>query len=427
MLEDNFKFLNNDTSYYEIIENDFWYKLKRLIKEKVKTTTKDGNIGCTKQGHIGNCWILSAINALSYCKNGQEVIKNALEYKKGYTIVHTICGDYVVKNSEIDLKNFNNKYSKGDDDMSIFELALEKIIDDYANKRIRIVGNISQIIKKTLKNTPSTERNSSTHLGHPGACFYFLTGIEPQVFTTKTTIKEQLKIFKTDSNKNIALCATSKDKFKDKIKDISQKNIELFSCHAYSIKKFDGENIIIINPHNSNKEIILSQKAFLDMFSNIQKCDLSLINKKIEYFSPKMTYNKFGKIEKTIEIDSNGYDIEYNYIYNKQNKLVQAKCKAQNQNGLYINCLYNFSKKENYIENTNKNTQIALKRYFKNNKLIKTFFGKIDALVEIPIEIGKIIHEYVLYQYNNLDIETILKIAQEISQNDFTSAFKYCK
>ena len=41
--------------------------------------------------------------------------------------------------------------------------------------------------------------------------------------------------------------------------------------------------------------------------------------------------------------------------------------------------------------------------------------------------IGKQIKEYALYQYENIDIEKILLIANDISNGDFTSAFKYCK
>lgn len=430
MLKDNFSFLDNSSSCSFLIENDFWSRLESFFFPKQEKGTKDGNITYTTQGKTGNCWILSAINALAYCKSGREIISKSLEYKNGYTVIQTICGDYVVLDSEIRQAKANNLYSKGDDDMIIFELALEKIINDYAKNRIKILKNANYLVKRTLKKTPTKNNKSSTILGYPGACFYFLTGIEPKATTSQPKMMLFLRKFKNDNNKNIVLCCSSFSKITGKIKDINNKNVPFYPCHGYSIKNFDGENVTIVNPHDSSKEIVLSRSMFFKMFSNIQMCDLSSCDKK-ELFKPKMFYNKFGKLEKTIEIDENGYNIQYDYTYNKKGIPTNAKCCAQHTNGIYVICIRDFLKKQNYIENGNVFSGLALIRFYQNEKLIKMFFGKNrdtnDNLEEISIDIGKQIQEYALYQYSNLDRSRILTIANDLKNGNFESAFEYCR
>ena len=134
MLKDNFAFIDNSAAHKCAVENKFSNKLLAFLWQNFEPKTKDYTIGNTKQSDTGNCWILSGITALSYSEEGRKIIKNSLEYKKGYTIVHTICGDYVVLDSEVLLTKADSQYSNGDDDMIIFELAFEKIIDDYVKK-----------------------------------------------------------------------------------------------------------------------------------------------------------------------------------------------------------------------------------------------------------------------------------------------------
>ena len=432
MLKDNFNFLDNKLVHCCAIEDNFKNRIDGYFAQIFKENTKDGNIMPTKQGKTGNCWVLSAINALSYCQKGREIISRALEYKKGYTIVHTFCGDYVVLNYETELTKTKDIYSYGDDDMIIFELALEKIIDDYANKRIRISKNASYLIRKTLKKYPTVTNKSSTNLGHPGACFYFLTGIEPRVTINHSKINEYLNKLKDNNAQDFAMCATSHATFKEKIRDIKHRNVCLHSNHAYSIKSFDGENVTVVNPHDSSLEIILTKAMFFKMFANVQVCDLTLC-KKSEYFKPKMFYNQFGKPYKTIEVDDNNFTIQYDYIYNKNGKLALGKCQAVNPDGIYVVCVNDISKKQKYIINGNKISQLALARIYKEDRLVEMRFGSkvdidssIDELKIIPIEIGNQIKEYDLYQYNDIDCSCIMQIAQDIANGNFDSAFEYC-
>ena len=435
MLKDNFAFIDNSSAHKCAVENNFSNKLLGFLLQNFEPKTKDYTIGNTKQSDTGNCWILSGITALSYSEEGRNIIKNSLEYKKGYTIVHTICGDYVVLDSEVLLTKADSQYSDGDDDMIIFELAFEKIIDDYVKKRIKISKITNYLVKKTLKNSLTKEGKSSTELGFQGACFYFLTGIEPVCLMTQVKMSEYLEKLKENKGKSLALCASSHVKFKKIVKDIYNDTVPLYSSHCYAIKSFDGKKVTVLNPHDTSKNIILTKQMFFNMFANIQARDLSLKDCVREYFSTKIYYNKLGRIEKTIETDDNGYHIEYNYFYNRSGKPIKAECNATHESGLYTYCSLDFSTDEKYIENGNRNSQIALLRYFINDKLVETKFGKfnkakifskIPKSLKIPNKIGKQIKEYALYQYENLDEEKILMIAKDISNNDFSSAFKYC-
>ncbi len=129
------------------------------------TNTKDGKIGNTKQGNFGDCYLLSGINSLSYTEKGQEIIKNALDYQDdGSTIVHLATGDVVVTQDEINYAKNSEDYSSGDDDMIIFELAINKTLKDIE------AGNID------IPDKYDEDTDSNINEGRAFAIFYIITG-----------------------------------------------------------------------------------------------------------------------------------------------------------------------------------------------------------------------------------------------------------
>ena len=117
----------------ETADDTLWTRIKGFWKDMFDGKSKDQTIKETQQHETGDCWLLSAVNALSYTEKGREAIKNALDYKEGYTLVNLKgYGIVRVDDKEVQTTKGCNQYSSGDDDMIILELAVEKVRDEIA-------------------------------------------------------------------------------------------------------------------------------------------------------------------------------------------------------------------------------------------------------------------------------------------------------
>ena len=95
-----------------------------LVDKLDGESTKDFTIDYTEQGKTADCWLLSVINSINETEKGKEFFKNMFEYKDDETIVHLHVGDYTITNDELKIGKVRN--SKGDDDVLLIELAVEK-------------------------------------------------------------------------------------------------------------------------------------------------------------------------------------------------------------------------------------------------------------------------------------------------------------
>lgn len=271
--------------------------------DKQDGETKDGKIGNIEQFATGNCWLLSGVNALSYTEEGKKIIKNALEYHDGYTIVHLAIGDYVVRDNEVIETKGDLQYSRGDDDMIILELAVEKAIDEISEGKIILNEDAPPYLTEddTIeKRIVTTIGNSSTEGGWPNELWYFLTGKASEYYDNDSEdTRKALDEFQNCNKKDIALACSLLD-FKDKegieglkidsndncyIIDQNGETHELDAPHAYAIKSVDANTVTVIDPWDSSKEIVLSREQYLKLFDITRKIDLSENNEKKDFVS----------------------------------------------------------------------------------------------------------------------------------------------
>ena len=251
----------------------------------------DGEIKDFKQGFAGDCWFLSGIKALSATSSGKKYIKDSIVKNSDGSFTVNFKGvgkSYVISPKEFqDARNmvegdkgldgtsgiFIHKYSTGDPDALLLELAMKKYRTDLVNNKIDLSSMPNYAGAFVCKNNPED--------GGPAAqVFYMLTG--KQSGTISTT---GLQI----PDKNETLCPANGEKlseFLDKyisnnddyavgfnvksdvtVKDISGKDVFLSAKHMFAFEKADANTITITNPKDTSNKITLS----LDTFKNVVK------------------------------------------------------------------------------------------------------------------------------------------------------------
>lgn len=294
--------------------------------------TKDGEIGETKQGATGDCWLLAGINALSYTEEGREIIKNALDYRDNGTIVELKgFGSVFVSNEELNQTKASLQYSSGDDDMIIFELAIEKVLDQIANGEVALDPDSPLYIENIgdLKSTGFF--NSSTEGGNIEQLIYLITGKCGRSYNTFVREDEVKEAFEKFQHGNGDLVIGTGLMYDEVVTDIDGNEVNLPGSHAYSIKDYNDGVVTVVNPHDSSKEIKLDLQTFLDTFDSISVTDLSENNPERNLISHTCILNDDGSrtfvfedSKKTVRIvnDEKTGKVRLREVYDENGKIL---------------------------------------------------------------------------------------------------------
>ena len=231
----------------------------------------DGTVGATKQSEqTGDCYLLSSLNALSETSWGKEAINNAIESdgQGGYNVTfYNAEGEQEQINVTSDeLAATPEKYSSGDVDMKIIEVAAEKFYAAHADEDAYSFKN---------KDNPLTDglMEGKTSLA------YMLTGSEGHVLQssklderipdsalasdraklTEASLTKALLDIASSSDQYASMCSFKKQGFFGQLFG----NSDVVADHGYSISSVlqnsSGgiEAVILKNPWDSSKEIIM--------------------------------------------------------------------------------------------------------------------------------------------------------------------------
>ena len=120
--------------------NDFMSNILKSYRSNIETSS-NGNIESFEQGESSDCWLLSEINSINKTTWGNEAIKNSItadSESQTYTIeLKGVNYTTTLTQEDIQQARQNPKYSSGDLDVLLIELATERYFTQEAEN-----GNI---------------------------------------------------------------------------------------------------------------------------------------------------------------------------------------------------------------------------------------------------------------------------------------------
>ncbi len=282
----NGKLIKEYQTYFnekEEIIYDFQYETDEDNNRKeVYIPDFNNEINYTMQGQIGDCWLLAGINSLSYSEAGRKILNNAVTRNDdGSFSVYFKGIDTTIKLEEEEIKEAreSGKYSKGDNDMLVWELAFESAFNKIQNKETDIKGFHLHLMAENKR----PEGVKSIDGGNFEDVIYMLTGKDvSHALNIGFGILISNFLRNAAQNENIAIqFGFDPLNFQNGaiVKDIYGNDIYMINdSHSFSIKSINGENVVIVNPWDSSKEFVISIKKLIKYGGDFEYIDLNQFN-----------------------------------------------------------------------------------------------------------------------------------------------------
>ncbi len=220
----------------------------------------NGEIDDSRQGQQGDCWLLSGLNSLSYSEKGREIIKNAIKNNEDGTYTVDFKGidtEVTITKEDIAAARRSGKYSSGDDDVLLMELATERVMDKIRDGEM---DDVPEFLEEA-----AGDGDSSIWAGSLRDIIFLLTGDNTKYAVDEDKMSEMLD--ELENNPENYAMTTSFDGTENggsyTVQDVNGKPVELVTNHAWSVKSVSGDTVTIVNPWDSSIEYTIPKSEFL--------------------------------------------------------------------------------------------------------------------------------------------------------------------
>ncbi len=233
-----------------------------IPKNQIQPFYGDLNNLSLNQGNIGDCYLLSAIYALSRNPRGQQILRNMVSVADdgSYIVRFYNKAPIAVKANELDGQIKSNGKQKrsvsGDLGIKAIERAYAKMLKNEREKKLLPDFNPEMTMFYKIDKG-----------GYVDVAVKKLSGINMNAYSTrKSSVNNILNyISSTGVNNHITACTTPNKANYDGYVDPQQRFI---SGHAYAIKDVDAlrRTISIVNPHNTKNTYMINWDEFSRYF-----------------------------------------------------------------------------------------------------------------------------------------------------------------
>lgn len=230
----------------------------------------DGNIDPTKQRSVGECWLLSGVNALASTEKGRQIISNAIKHNEDGSVTVTLKGvgrSYTYSAEEIVTYQYTNpsqKLASGDFDMKLLEMA----VADY---KLEILPEEKTLWQKfpLLRNSEATP-DDPLNGGNVDEMMEYLTGENAGM---AISVFSGFQVHKKEKDpERYAMTAAflySDTKFGN--------GKEIIPNHVYSVSRVTKDTVYLVNPWDSSQEIAYPKTRFYAHVAVTSELDLKKV------------------------------------------------------------------------------------------------------------------------------------------------------
>lgn len=228
------------------------------------------------QGHMGDCWFLSSIRALTYTKYGLNIIKQSVIRENNGNVTVKLRGiNKSFTFTPKDIQEYTNLYpfSTGNDDVKMLEMAVLRELN-HSNHPSLDVLNLTNGFRDS--NNPGDPSQIATKDGSfliEG--FKLLTGEDnDNIYLRKSGDKSHDELneqMKHQLNNQLALMQKYPNRYAATVH--FEGSDELVNHHGYCIKRVDKDCIIVVNTWDTSNEIKISKEHLMKYYKGINVFD----------------------------------------------------------------------------------------------------------------------------------------------------------